>query len=65
MWVVDLSPVTCLFPVSSSVLSTRLLTFLAYVFLLLSRRLVYTYHYWLHLPVVVRRLDLFPFYEHL
>ena len=40
VWTVDSSPDTCLFPVSLFVLLTRLLTFLAYVFLLMSCRLV-------------------------
>ena len=39
-WLVDSSPVTCSFPISPFVLSARTLTFLAYVFLLLLRRLV-------------------------
>ena len=45
LWIVDLSPVTCLSPVSPFMLSTCTLTFLAYDFLLLTRRLVYAYHY--------------------
>ena len=40
LWIVNSSPVTCLSPVSPFVLSTRLLMFLAYVFLLLCCRLV-------------------------
>ena len=43
VWTDDSSPVTCMFPVSSFVLSTRTLTVPACVFLLLSRRLVYAY----------------------
>ena len=45
IWIVDSSPDTCLSSVSPFVLSTHTLTFLAYVFLFLSRRLVYAYHY--------------------
>ena len=45
IWIVDSSSVTCLFPISPFVSMTRPLTFLAYVFLLLSRRLVYAYRY--------------------
>ena len=40
IWIVDSSPVTCLFRVSLYVLSARTLTFLAYAFLLLFCRLV-------------------------
>ena len=40
IWIVNLSPVTCLFRVSLYVLSARTLTFLAYAFLLLFCRLV-------------------------
>ena len=45
IWTHDSSPVTCSFSVSPFVSSTRTLTFLAYAFLLSSRRLVYAYHY--------------------
>ena len=45
IWIVDSSPDTCLSSVSPFVLSTCTLTFLAYVFLFSSRRLVYAYHY--------------------
>ena len=41
IWTVNSSPVTCLFPVSPFVLSTRVLTFHDYAFLRLSRRLVF------------------------
>ena len=40
IWTVDSSPDICLFSVSPFVLSTRILMFLAYAFLRMSRRLV-------------------------
>ena len=40
MWSVDSSLVTFLYPFSPFVLSTRMITFLAYAFLYLARRLV-------------------------
>ena len=49
LWIVDSSPVTCLFSFSPFVLSTRTLTLHAYVFLLLTHRLVCAYRY--HLRV--------------